>query len=51
MQNGAHGRHRQVGDEVLGVVPHEGGDPLVAVDAQAPQGVGELSGLGAHFGV
>ena len=50
MQDRAHRGHRQVGHEVLGVVPHEGGDALVAVDAQAPQGVGELSSLGAHLG-
>ena len=32
---------RQVGLEVLLVVPHEGGDPLVAVDAERAQGVGQ----------
>ena len=49
VQDGAHGRHGQIGHEMLGVVPHERRDPLVAVDTQAAQGVGELSGPGAHL--
>ena len=34
VQHRAHARHREVGHQVLGVVPHEGGDPLVAGDAR-----------------
>ncbi len=50
MQDSAHGGHSQIGNKVLGVVPHEGGHALVAIDTQAPQGVGELSRPGAHLG-
>ena len=41
VQHGAHRRHREVGLEVLGVVPLERADPLVPGDAQPAQGVGE----------
>ena len=34
VEHGTHRRHREVGDEVLGVVPHERADSLVAVDAE-----------------
>ena len=37
VQHRAHRRDREVGLEVLGVVPHEGRDPLVAVDAEVAQ--------------
>jgi hypothetical protein len=39
VQHRAHGRDGQVGLEVLGVVPHERADPLVAVDAKRAQRV------------
>ena len=42
VQDRAHGRDRQVGLEVLCVVPHQGRHALVPVDAERPQGVGEL---------
>ena len=49
VQHGAHGGHREVGLEVLGVVPHEGRHPLVAVDAEVvAQRVGELGGAGGR---
>ena len=51
VQHRAHGRDRQVGLEVLGVVPHQRGYPLVAVDAQAAQRVGQLGGPGAGHAV
>ena len=51
VQHRAHRGDRQVGLEVLGVVPHEGADPLVRVDAQAAQGVGQPGGPAARFGV
>ena len=44
VQHRAHRRHGQVDLEVLGVVPHEGRDPLVAVDAAGPQGSGQAAG-------
>ncbi len=47
----AHGGHRQVGLEVLGVVPHEGADTLVGVDSQPTQGVGQPRSPAACFGV
>jgi hypothetical protein len=50
VQHRAHRRHREIGDEVLGVVPHERRDPLVAGDAQAAQRVRELGGLLADLG-
>jgi hypothetical protein len=46
VQHRAHAGHGQVGDQVLGVVPHQGGDPLVAGDPEVVgQGVGELCAL------
>ena len=49
VEDRAHRRHRQVGDEVLGVVPHERGDALVAVDAQPAQCMGQLRGASADL--
>ena len=37
MEHGAHRRDGQIGGEVLGVVPHEGADPLVAGHAERAQ--------------
>ena len=51
VQHRAHRGDRQVGLEMLGVVPHEGADPLVRVDAQSRQGVGQPGGPAARFGV
>ena len=47
VQHRAHARHRQVGDEVLGVVPHQGGDPLVAGD---PEVVAQRMGQARRVG-
>ena len=43
VEHSAHRGDRQVRLEVLGVVPHERGDSLVALDAEPAQGVRELS--------
>ena len=51
VQHRAHRRHRDVGLQVFLVVPHEGGDPLVAVDAEAAQRIGQSRGLLAKFAV
>jgi hypothetical protein len=51
VQHRAHRRHRQVGLEVLGVVPHEGPHALIGVHAQPPQGVGQPRGAAARLGV
>ena len=45
VQNRAHGRDGQICLEMLGVVPHQRRDPLVAVDAERAERVRELSGL------
>jgi hypothetical protein len=50
VQHRAHGRHREVGLEVLLVVPHVRADPLVAGDAQRREPVGELGGAGGDLG-
>ena len=51
VQHRAHRGDRQVGLEVLGVVPLEGPDPLVAVDAQGAQAVGQPRRAPAELGV
>ena len=51
MQDGTHRRHREIRRQVFGVVPHEGGDPLVAGDPDAPQPVRQLRGVSTEFGV
>ena len=51
VQDRAHRRHRHVGLEVLGVVPHEGAHALVGVHAQAPQRVRQPRGAAAGFRV
>ena len=44
--------HREVRHQVLGVVPHEGGDPLVAGDPElVAQRVREPGGLAPDLGV
>ena len=42
VQHRAHGGDGEVGLQVLGVVPHQGGDPLIAGHAEAAQRTGEL---------
>ncbi len=44
VQDSAHGRHGEVGLEVLLVVPHERRDPLVAGDPQCPQRIRRPAG-------
>ena len=51
VQDRAHGRHGQIRLEVLGVVPHERGHPLITVHAEPPQRVGEPRGPAGHLGV
>ena len=51
MQHRAHRRHRQIRRQVFGVVPHEGGDPLVAGDTDAPQRIRQLRGVLTELGV
>ena len=51
VQDRAHGGNGQVGLEVLGVVPEQGGDPLVAVHAELAQGAGQLGRAGTGLGV
>ena len=51
MQHRAHRRHRQIRRQVFGVVPHEGGDPLVAGDTDAPQRIRQLRGVLTDLGV
>ena len=51
VQHRTHRRHGDVGLQVLLVVPHEGGDPLIAVDAETPQGVGQAGSLLADLPV
>ena len=51
VEHGAHRRDGEVGLEVLGMVPTEGGDPLITVDPDAPKGVGETPGVRGDFGV
>jgi len=41
----------EVGLQVLSVVPHQRGDALVIVDAQAAQRARELGGAGADLAV
>ncbi len=51
VQDGAHRGDGQVGLEVLVAVPHEGGDPLVGVDAEIAEGAGQPRGPLAELGV
>ena len=51
VQHRAHGRDGQIGLEVLGVVPHEGADALVAGDAQGAQRIGQPGDTGAQLAV
>ena len=51
VEHRSHRRDREVGLEVLGVVPHEGRDPLVAVDPESAQRVRELRRTPADVGV
>ncbi|GAA3227457.1 hypothetical protein GCM10020256_38840 [Streptomyces thermocoprophilus] len=52
VEHGAHGGDGEVRLDVLGVVPHEGGDAVVVADAQVvAEGVGQLGGAGADLGV
>ncbi len=52
VEHGAHGGDRVVRLDVLGVVPHQGGDPLVAADAEVlAQGVRQLGSPGADLRV
>ena len=51
VEHRTHRRHREVGLEVLDVVPLEGRDPLVAGDAEAAQSVGQLGGTATQLGV
>ena len=51
VEHRAHRRDGKVGLEVLGVVPTEGGDPLITVDPDAPKGVGEAPGVRRDVGI
>ena len=51
VQHGTHRRHGEIGLEVLLVVPHERGDPLVTGHAQGTEGVSQLGSAPAHVGV
>ena len=51
VQHRPHRGHRDVSLQVLLVVPHERGHPLVAVDAEAAQRVGQPGGLLAEFAI
>jgi hypothetical protein len=51
VQDRAHSRDREVGLQVLGVVPHQRGDALVAVHAERAQRVRELGDPNAGLGV
>ncbi len=51
MQDRTHRRNGQVRLEMLGVVPHQRGDPLVAVHAERPEGASEPGRPGAGLRV
>jgi len=51
VQHRAHGRDREVGLQMLGVVPEQGRDPLVAVHSQHPQRIGEPGRPGPGLGI
>ena len=51
VQHRAHRRDGDVGGQVLGVVPHEGADALVAGDAEAGERVREACRVLAEFPV
>ena len=51
VEHRAHRRDREVGLEVLDVVPLEGRDPLVAGDAEPTEPVGQLGGAATQLGV
>ena len=50
VEHGPHRGHREVGLEVLLVVPGEGAHPVPVAHPEAPQGRGQSLGPGRHLG-
>ena len=51
VDDGAHARHREVGLDMLLVVPHEGGNPVPVLDAERGQRVRQPGDVPAGLGV